>query len=72
MLAGRFAGWRLPVDGLVARPGRLSLSFLKAMPSRTQVTQQSCEDGWPAIAEWTGAQLSRVLESAGFPWYAGI
>jgi DMSO/TMAO reductase YedYZ molybdopterin-dependent catalytic subunit len=65
LLAGRFAGWRLPVDGLVSRPGQLSLSFLKGLPSRTQVTQQSCEEGWSAIAEWTGAQLARVLDSVG-------
>jgi DMSO/TMAO reductase YedYZ molybdopterin-dependent catalytic subunit len=65
LLAGAFKDWRLPIDGLVARPGGLSLEWLKGFPSRTQVTQQSCEEGWSAIAEWTGVQLSRVLEAVG-------
>jgi DMSO/TMAO reductase YedYZ molybdopterin-dependent catalytic subunit len=65
LLAGRFADWRLPVDGLVARPGELPLSLLKSLPSRTQITQQSCEEGWSAIGEWTGVQLSRVLHEVG-------
>jgi DMSO/TMAO reductase YedYZ molybdopterin-dependent catalytic subunit len=64
-LAVDFAGWALPVDGLVAKPDGVSLEFLKSMPSRTQITQQSCEEGWSAIAEWTGVQLSRVLEAVG-------
>lgn len=62
LLAGRFADWRLPVDGLVSRPGQLSLSFLKGLPSRTQVTQQSCEEGWPAIASGP-ARSSRASAS---------
>lgn len=65
LLAGGFADWRLPVEGLVAKPGDLPLSFFKSLPSRTQITQQSCEEGWSAIGEWTGVQLSRVLEAVG-------
>lgn len=63
--AGGFADWRLPVDGLVSNPVELSLAFLKSLPSRTQITQQSCEEGWSAIGEWTGVQLSRVLREVG-------
>jgi len=65
LLAGKFADWRLPIDGLVSRPGELPLAFFKSLPSRTQITQQSCEEGWSAIGEWTGVQLSRVLEEVG-------
>jgi DMSO/TMAO reductase YedYZ molybdopterin-dependent catalytic subunit len=65
LLAGRFADWRLPVEGLVAKPGELPLAFLKGLPSRTQITQQSCEEGWSAIGEWTGVPLSRVLQEVG-------
>jgi len=65
LLAGRFTDWRLPVDGLVSNPGELPLSLLKSLPSRTQITQHSCEEGWSAIGEWTGVQLSRVLERVG-------
>ena len=62
---GGFADWRLPVTGLVSSPGRFSLADLKALPSRTQITRHTCEEGWSAIAEWTGVQLGRVLEAAG-------
>lgn len=65
LLAGGFADWRLPVDGLVSRPGELPLAFFKSLPSRTQITQHSCEEGWSAIGEWTGVQLSRVLHEVG-------
>jgi DMSO/TMAO reductase YedYZ molybdopterin-dependent catalytic subunit len=64
-LAGGFAEWRLPVEGLVSKPGELSLETLKRFPSRTQVTQHNCEQGWSAIAEWTGVTLGHVLQDAG-------
>lgn len=60
-----FSGWRLSIEGLVAKPGMYSLSDLQKFPSRTQITRHTCEEGWTAIAEWTGVQLSRVLEHAG-------
>jgi DMSO/TMAO reductase YedYZ molybdopterin-dependent catalytic subunit len=65
LLAGRFADWRLPVEGLVANRLQLSLGDLKRLPPRTQVTQHSCEQGWSAIAEWTGVPLAAVLKAAG-------
>ncbi|MGD9599292.1 MAG: molybdopterin-dependent oxidoreductase [Steroidobacteraceae bacterium] len=64
LLADGFTGWRLPVDGLVARPLAFSLADLRQMPSRTQITAHSCERGWTAIAQWTGVQLARVLSLA--------
>lgn len=63
--ANGFADWRLPVEGLIARPASLSLGYLKGLPARTQVTQQSCEEGWSAVAEWTGVPLSKVLHELG-------
>jgi hypothetical protein len=62
---GTFADWRLLIEGRVARPGTYSLADLKRLPSRTQVTRQTCEEGWSAIAEWTGVPLRLVLEAAG-------
>ena len=35
------------------------------MPSRTQITRHDCVEGWSCIAQWTGVQLSRVLDQAG-------
>ncbi len=63
--SGSFADWRLSIEGSVARPGSYSLQDLKRFPSRTQITRHTCEEGWSAIAEWTGVQLRRVLEAAG-------
>ena len=57
--------WRLKVDGLVSRPLAFSLAELKSLPSRTQITQQACEEGWSFIAEWTGVPLSYILNLAG-------
>ncbi|MGH6923023.1 MAG: molybdopterin-binding protein [Propylenella sp.] len=60
-----FAGWRLPVTGLVERPLSLSLEELRNMPSRTQITRHDCVEGWSCIAKWTGVPLSAVLDQAG-------
>jgi DMSO/TMAO reductase YedYZ molybdopterin-dependent catalytic subunit len=65
LLAGGFAQWRLNISGMVARPLSFSLSELKALPSRTQITHQACEEGWSFIAEWTGVPVSHVLNLAG-------
>ncbi len=62
---GAFTGWRLSIDGLVARPRVLSLSDLKQLPSRTQITRHTCEEGWSAIAQWTGVALSSLLDAVG-------
>ena len=64
-MAHSFRDWTLPVDGLVARPSEFSLAELKSLPSRSQITEHICEQGWSAIAEWTGVPLSRVLERVG-------
>ncbi|MEO7534320.1 MAG: molybdopterin-dependent oxidoreductase, partial [Ferruginibacter sp.] len=60
-----FNNWRLHIEGRVARPGSYSLADLQKLPSRTQITRHNCEEGWSAIAEWTGVPLSLVLNSAG-------
>ena len=61
-----FAGWRLSVrEGRVARPGAFSLADLKAFAARTQITRHTCEEGWSAIAEWTGVPLGLILDAAG-------
>ena len=63
--AGGFADWRLSVSGLVDRPTTFSLAQLKSYPSRSQITQLACEEGWSYIAEWTGVPLSHVLNLVG-------
>ena len=63
--ASAFADWRLSVEGLVARPHAFSLAELKQFASRSQVTRHTCEEGWSAIAEWTGVPLGVVLQAVG-------
>jgi DMSO/TMAO reductase YedYZ molybdopterin-dependent catalytic subunit len=65
LLAGGFAGWRLAVDGMVARPRAFSLAELKSYPSSTQITEHTCEEGWSIIAEWTGVPVSYLLNLVG-------
>ena len=60
-----FADWRLTVDGLVAHPGSFSLADLKAMATRSQITEVPCEEGWSYIAEWIGTPLHEVLREVG-------
>ncbi len=56
-----FADWSLAVEGLVERPAKMTLTELRAMPSRTQITRHDCVEGWSAIGKWTGVQLSTLL-----------
>jgi DMSO/TMAO reductase YedYZ molybdopterin-dependent catalytic subunit len=60
-----FADWRLSVDGMVARPALLSVSDLKSLPVRSQITEVVCEEGWSYVAEWIGTPLAEVLNAAG-------
>jgi DMSO/TMAO reductase YedYZ molybdopterin-dependent catalytic subunit len=63
--AGGFVDWRLSVNGMVDRPASFSLTQLKSYPSRSQITQLACEEGWSYIAEWIGVPLSHVLGLVG-------
>jgi len=62
---GAFEDWRLAVDGMVARPALFSLAELESFPSRTQITEIACEEGWSYIAEWKGVPLSHLLDLVG-------
>ena len=65
LAAGRFADWRLSVDGLVQRPLSLSLAQVQQLPRRTQITRHDCVEGWSAVGKWTGALLGPLLDAAG-------
>ena len=65
LLSVGFAEWRLPVDGLVSRPASFSLAQLQQFPSRSQITEHTCEEGWCYIAEWTGVPLSYLMNLVG-------
>jgi hypothetical protein len=63
--AAGFAEWQIRVDGMVTRPGSFLLSQLKKFPSRSQITQLTCEEGWSFIAEGTGLPLAHLLDEVG-------
>ena len=65
LLRGGFKEWRLPVTGLVEAPRSLSLEDIKRLPARSQITAHVCEQGWSAIAQWTGPPLQAVLQATG-------
>lgn len=60
-----FANWRLTVTGLVDNELSLAMDDIRALPQRTQITRHDCVEGWSAIGEWTGPQLSHLLDAAG-------
>ena len=47
------------------RPQSFTLSDLRALPARTQITRHDCVEGWSAIGKWTGAPLGTLLQSVG-------
>jgi len=53
--------WRLEISGLVKQPTSLSLTELKAMPSRTQITRHDCVEGWSVIGKWKGVRLEEIM-----------
>jgi DMSO/TMAO reductase YedYZ molybdopterin-dependent catalytic subunit len=63
LAAGGFSDYRLEVGGLVEKPASLTLSELRALPSRTQITRHDCVEGWSAIGKWKGARLSSLLDA---------
>jgi len=63
--ANSFSNWRLTVDGMVAHPGSFSVSDLKTLALRSQITEVACEEGWSYIAEWIGTPLHDILREVG-------
>jgi DMSO/TMAO reductase YedYZ molybdopterin-dependent catalytic subunit len=60
-----FSTWKLRIGGLVSRPSTFSLSDLKRLPARTQITRHDCVEGWSAIGQWTGVPLSALFGVVG-------
>jgi DMSO/TMAO reductase YedYZ molybdopterin-dependent catalytic subunit len=60
------ADWRLRLDGLVDRPGELTMVDLRALPVTSLVRDFQCVTGWrvPSV-RWRGVRLTDVLDRAG-------
>jgi DMSO/TMAO reductase YedYZ molybdopterin-dependent catalytic subunit len=65
LMKNGFLDWRINVEGSVSNPHSFSLAELMNLPSRTQITRHTCEEGWTAIGQWTGVPLGHVLQLAG-------
>jgi len=63
--AAGFRDWKLVVDGMVEHPLTLSLADVRALGTRSQITEVTCEEGWSYVAEWIGTPLTAVLQEAG-------
>jgi DMSO/TMAO reductase YedYZ molybdopterin-dependent catalytic subunit len=57
-----FETWKLTVDGLVETPTQFSLTELRNMQQRTQITRHDCVEGWSTIAKWQGVPLKLILD----------
>lgn len=64
LLKNNFVDYRLKVFGLVEKPLALSLSEIRALPSRTQITRHDCVEGWSCVGKWKGAPLGPLLDQA--------
>ena len=65
LLNNSFNDYRLVVEGKVSKPGSYSLPDLMNFTPRNQITRHTCEEGWTAIAEWTGVPLATLLQHVG-------
>ncbi len=61
---GTWAGYRLPVMGLVETPHVFTLPELQAMPRLTQITRHDCVEGWSVVGKYSGVVLSTVIAMA--------
>jgi hypothetical protein len=61
MAAGGFVAYAC-VEGKADR-STFSMTDLRALPERTQITRHDCVEGWSAIGKWRGVKLSALLDT---------
>jgi DMSO/TMAO reductase YedYZ molybdopterin-dependent catalytic subunit len=59
------AAWRLTIDGLVERPGKLDYAALTSLAQDTFDATLDCTGGWYTTQAWSGVRLGRLLAEAG-------
>ena len=57
--------WTLTVEGLVARPGILTLERVASLAKRVMNTRHCCVEGWSMIPKWGGTPLRNLLQIVG-------
>ncbi|HEV7669594.1 MAG TPA: molybdopterin-dependent oxidoreductase [Thermoanaerobaculia bacterium] len=58
------AAWSLELGGLIAKPQRLTLAMLQALPRITYTVKHHCVEGWSAIGTWTGVPFATIAALA--------
>jgi DMSO/TMAO reductase YedYZ molybdopterin-dependent catalytic subunit len=56
--------FRLIIDGMVDHPLSLTLHELKGLPYASMIIRHVCVEGWAAIVQWGGVQLSHLANLA--------
>jgi len=64
LIASRYEGFSLRVDGLVQHPLRLTYRVLQGARKVTMITRHDCVEGWSVVVAWTGIPLARILAAA--------
>ena len=62
---GSFAsnGWKVAVDGLVAKPATFDLDDIrKVAPPEERVYRMRCVEAWSMVIPWAGYSLARLLD----------
>jgi DMSO/TMAO reductase YedYZ molybdopterin-dependent catalytic subunit len=59
-----WAGYRLPVQGLVDKPHVYTLRELRALQNIAQITRHDCVEGWSVVGKWSGVKLATILALA--------
>jgi hypothetical protein len=57
-----FRDWKLRVGGLVEEETYFSLEDLRKLPKTEYIAKHNCIQGWSAVAEWGGVQISELLK----------
>jgi methionine sulfoxide reductase catalytic subunit len=57
------AGWKIAVDGLVAKPGVFDMDDIrKIAPPEERIYRMRCVETWSMVIPWAGYSLSKLLE----------
>ena len=61
LVRNRFAGFRLPIGGLVERPQSFDITALRALAGLEEITRHDCVEGWSVVGKWRGVPLADLL-----------
>jgi DMSO/TMAO reductase YedYZ molybdopterin-dependent catalytic subunit len=59
------ASYRLELSGQITEKTPWSLTQLRSLPQRSQITRLVCVEGWRVIGQWSGVPLAYFLQRIG-------